>query len=53
MASISDKPWLKQYDVGGKGLFVLPQSLKPYPRVPLFTILDNSARDFPERPAIH
>jgi long-chain acyl-CoA synthetase len=53
MASISDKPWLKQYDVGGKGLFVLSQSLKPYPRVPLFTILDNSARDFPERPAIH
>jgi len=53
MASIADKPWLKQYDVGGKGLFVLPQSLKPYPKVPLYSILDNSARDFPDRPAIH
>ncbi|MBN1376369.1 MAG: AMP-binding protein [Dehalococcoidia bacterium] len=53
MVSIADKPWLKQYDVGGKGLFVLPQSLKPYPKVPLYTVLDNSARDFPDRPAIH
>ncbi|MDD5170397.1 MAG: AMP-binding protein, partial [Syntrophales bacterium] len=53
MALISDKPWLKQYDVGGKGLFVLPQTLKPYPKVPLFTVLDDSAKQFPERPAIH
>ncbi|MCX6007866.1 MAG: AMP-binding protein [Chloroflexi bacterium] len=53
MASVSDKPWLKQYDLGGKGLMVLPQSIKPYPKAPLFSILDKSARDYPDKPAIH
>jgi long-chain acyl-CoA synthetase len=53
MASVSAKPWLKQYDVGGEGTFVLPESCKPYPKEPLFSILDNSARDFPDNPAVH
>jgi len=53
MASVADKPWLKQYDVGGQGSFVLPESLKPYPKEPLFSILENSARDYPDNPAVH
>ena len=53
MASVAAKPWLKQYDVGGQGVFVLPESLKPYPKEPLFSILENSARDYPDNPSVH
>jgi long-chain acyl-CoA synthetase len=53
MASIADKPWLKNYDLGGQGLIKLPESIKPYPSAPLFSILDNSARDYADRPAVH
>jgi len=49
----ADKPWLKQYDLGQQGLIKLAESIKPYPNVPLYTVLDNSARDYAERPAVH
>jgi len=42
----SDKPWLKLYDEG------VPVSLHPYPKHPLYTFLEQSARDFPDRPAV-
>jgi long-chain acyl-CoA synthetase len=41
----SDKPWLKLYDEG------VPHSLRPYPDEPLYTLLESSARDYPDRPA--
>ena len=53
MVSIADKPWLKAYDLGGQGLIKLAESIKPYPNVPLFSVLDNSARDYADRPAVH
>ncbi|MBN1376418.1 MAG: AMP-binding protein [Dehalococcoidia bacterium] len=53
MASVSAKPWLKHYDVGGQGLIILPESIKPYPREPLFSILDKSAAAYPDNHAIH
>jgi long-chain acyl-CoA synthetase len=53
MVSPADKPWLKQYDLGQQGLIKLAESIKPYPNVPLFSVLDNSARDYAERPAVH
>ncbi len=42
----SDKPWLKLYDEG------VPHSLHPYPKQPLYAFLEQSARDYPERPAV-
>jgi long-chain acyl-CoA synthetase len=42
----SDKPWLKFYDEG------VPLSLHPYPKQPLYAFLEQSARDFPDRPAV-
>jgi len=42
----SDKPWLKFYDEG------VPLSLHPYPEHPLYAFLEQSARDFPDRPAV-
>jgi long-chain acyl-CoA synthetase len=53
MASIAAKPWLKQYDLGGQGITILPATLKPYPKEPLFSILDNSAKTYPDKPAVH
>lgn len=38
-------PWLKHYDEG------VPHSLKPYPQVPLYHFLEESARIFPDRAA--
>jgi long-chain acyl-CoA synthetase len=42
----SDKPWLKLYDEG------VPHSLHPYPKQPLHAFLEQSARDYPEHPAV-
>ena len=42
----SDKPWLKLYDEG------VPPSLEPYPDQPLHEFLEQSARDYPDRPAL-
>ncbi len=40
------RPWSKVYEKDG-----FPSSLAPYPEIPLFKFLDDSARQFPERPA--
>jgi long-chain acyl-CoA synthetase len=53
MASVAAKPWRKNYDVGGQGLIVLPESIKPYPKEPLFSILEKSASAYPDNPAVH
>jgi long-chain acyl-CoA synthetase len=42
----AEKPWIKFYDPG------VPASLKPYPAVPLFQSLQETAQKFPDRPAI-
>ena len=41
-----EKPWLKHYES------VVPHSLT-YPQVSLFGTLENSARKYPDRPALH
>lgn len=45
----ADKPWLKSYQLGP---FKLEHSLKPYPEVPLFQVLDQAAAAFPTQTAI-
>lgn len=40
------RPWFKFYDKG------VPHSLAPYPEHPLYTFLENSARDFPDHTAV-
>jgi long-chain acyl-CoA synthetase len=40
---MSDRPWLKHYDEG------VPTTID-YPKVPLHRLLEDSARDFPDRP---
>lgn len=42
---MEDRPWFKHYDKG------VPHSLAPYPEHPLYTFLENSARDYPDRTA--
>lgn len=42
---MEDRPWFKHYDKG------VPRSLAPYPEHPLYTFLENSARDYPDRTA--
>jgi long-chain acyl-CoA synthetase len=42
----SDKPWLRLYDEG------VPHTIHPYPEQPLYAFLEQSARDYPDRPAI-
>ncbi len=42
----SEKPWLKLYDPG------VPHSLHPYPEQPLHAFLEQSARDYGDRPAV-
>ena len=44
-----DKPWLKSYKLGP---YKLDHSLAPYPVEPLFNILDNAAKKYPNRAAI-
>lgn len=36
------KPWLKHYDAG------VPESLAPYPNVSIFSLLEDSARKYPQ-----
>jgi len=40
---MADKPWLKHYDSP------TPASLAPYPEIPFFHLLDESARRYPKR----
>ena len=44
-----DKPWLKSYKLGP---YRLDESLRPYPKEPLFKILDDAAAQFPGQTAI-
>lgn len=45
----ADKPWLKSYKLGA---YKLKESLAPYPKVPLFKALDDSAEKYPGQTAI-
>ncbi|MBL7205314.1 MAG: AMP-binding protein [Desulfobacteraceae bacterium] len=47
--SYADKPWLKGYMLGP---YKLEKSLAPYPKVPLFTALDNAAENYPGQTAV-
>jgi len=47
--NLHDKPWLKNYKLGP---YSLAPSLFPYPEVPLFHILDESAKLYPTQTAI-
>ena len=38
----ADKPWLKSYKLGP---YKLKESLAPYPKVPLFKALDDTAEN--------
>jgi len=44
-----DKPWFKSYKLGP---YNLAKTLEPYPKMPLYSILDNSAASYPSRTAI-
>jgi long-chain acyl-CoA synthetase len=44
-----DRPWLKSYKLGP---YRLDQTLAPYPRHPLSTVLDDAARLYPAQTAI-
>ncbi|MBI4774493.1 MAG: AMP-binding protein [Deltaproteobacteria bacterium] len=48
MSVYSEKPWTKSYKLGP---FDIARTMAPYPKVPLFQYLDESARRFPGRPA--
>ena len=45
----ADKPWLKSYKLGP---YKLKESLDPYPKVPLFKALDDTAEKYPGQTAI-
>jgi long-chain acyl-CoA synthetase len=45
MVSYIDKPWVKHYDEG------VPPSLAPYPEIPLYELLDNSVKKYPNNVA--
>lgn len=47
--SYLDKPWLKSYKLGP---YKLDESLAPYPKVPVFTALDDAAEKYPGQTAI-
>lgn len=48
MGVYSGKPWLGAYKLGS---FRLPSTMGPYPEVPLFSFLDDTAKRYPQRPA--
>ena len=45
----SDKPWLKNYKLGP---YPLKKTLEPYPKIPVYTLLDDSAEAYPNQVAI-
>lgn len=47
--SYADKPWLKSYFFGP---YKLKESLVPYPKVPVFTALDDAAEKYPGQTAV-
>ena len=48
--SYADRPWTKIYKLGPNKL---KESLEPYPKMPLYQILDDSAANFPNTSAIN
>ena len=44
-----EKPWLKSYKLGP---YKLKESLKPYPKLPVFKALDDTAENYPRQTAI-
>ncbi|MDY6964516.1 MAG: AMP-binding protein [Halobacteriota archaeon] len=44
--SYSDKPWLKNYEKLG-----MPTTAEPYPKIPLFGLLDETVRESPDKQA--
>ncbi len=45
----SDKPWLKSYKLGP---YQLDKSLQPYPRLPVYSALDDAAEKYPDKAAV-
>jgi len=45
----AEKPWLKSYQLGP---YKLKESLKPYPKEPVFKALDDAAENYPGQTAI-
>lgn len=50
MVSVADKPWLKGYKLGP---YKLPHTKEPYPRMPVHSILDATAVEYPDNEAFH
>lgn len=46
---VAEKTWLKSYFLGP---YKLAKTLQPYPKVPLYKILDDSAAEYPTRVAV-
>ncbi len=46
--SYAEKPWVKSYFVGP---FKLEKTMEPYPKISVYTFLEDSATDFPEQVA--
>jgi len=44
----ADKPWLKSYFTGPHKL---PKTLEPYPKIPVYKFLEDSAAKFPNQTA--
>jgi long-chain acyl-CoA synthetase len=42
------KPWLKSYFTGP---YKLPKTLQPYPKIPVYKFLEDSAKNFPNKTA--
>jgi len=45
MVSYADRPWVQHYDEG------VPRSLMPYPDIPVFQLLDDTANTYPNNVA--
>ena len=45
----SDKPWLKNYKLGP---YPLKKTLEPYPKIPVYKFLDDSADAYPSQVAV-
>ncbi|MFQ6067813.1 MAG: AMP-binding protein, partial [bacterium] len=42
----ADKPWVKSYFLGP---FKLPKTMEPYPKIPVYKFLEDSATEYPEQ----
>jgi long-chain acyl-CoA synthetase len=47
-STYADKPWFKSYFIGP---YKLPKSLEPYPKIPVYKFLEDSAAKFPNQTA--